>query len=190
MEKLAEDTLVFHQLHKRVWPSTQRESLFCSHLCTLPSAPRPENMVGQTWMVCNFSTDHDNVPPNSKLIRITLHVGMVCQTITDTPVEVGQEADLRRDNVSCRIIYAANGEYPHSVNRNTSISHCWGVYVVKLVNLSAGRSRESFVSSTLPEHVKCHSIYCQVHFKYEWSREQICSRFRQSPDCRVLWPCT
>ena len=127
MEKLAEDTLVFHQLHKRVWPSTQRESLFCSHLCTLPSAPRPENMVGQTWMVCNFSTDHDNVPPNSKLIRITLHVGMVCQTITDTPVEVGQEADLRRDNVSCRIIYAANGEYPHSVNRNTSVSHCWGV---------------------------------------------------------------
>lgn len=62
IETLTEDTMIFHQLHKRVWPSTQRETLFCSHLCTLPNAPRPENMVGHTWMVCNFSTDHDKVP--------------------------------------------------------------------------------------------------------------------------------
>ena len=113
VEKLADDTVIFHQLHKRVWPSTQRESLFCSHLCTLPDAPRPENMVGQTWMVCNFSTDHSSVPPNSKLIRISLHVGMVCQTVTETPVEVGQEVELERNNISCRIIYAANGERQH-----------------------------------------------------------------------------
>ena len=64
VETLAEDTVVFHQLHKRVWPSTQRESLFCSHLCTLNGAPRPENMIGHTWMVCNFSMDHDSVPVN------------------------------------------------------------------------------------------------------------------------------
>ncbi len=64
VETLAEDTVVFHQLHKRVWPSTQRESLFCSHLCTLNGAPRPENMIGHTWMVCNFSMDHDRVPVN------------------------------------------------------------------------------------------------------------------------------
>ena len=62
VEALTEDTIIFHQLHKRVWPSTQRETLFCSHLCTLPNAPRPENMVGHTWMVCNFSIDHDDVP--------------------------------------------------------------------------------------------------------------------------------
>jgi len=62
IETLTEDTMIFHQLHKRVWPSTQRETLFCSHLCTLPNAPHPENMVGHTWMVCNFSTDHDKVP--------------------------------------------------------------------------------------------------------------------------------
>lgn len=62
VETLAEDTLIFHQLHKRVWPSTQRETLYCSHMCTLINAPTPDNMVGHTWMVCNFSLDHDKVP--------------------------------------------------------------------------------------------------------------------------------
>ena len=35
---------------------------------------------------------------------------MVCQTITNRPIEKGQESQLTRDDVSCRIIYAANGE--------------------------------------------------------------------------------
>ena len=69
VESLAEDTVIFHQLHKRVWPSTQRETLFCSHLCTLSNAPRPENMIGRTWMVCNFSVDHESVPV-SKVLNV------------------------------------------------------------------------------------------------------------------------
>lgn len=59
---LSEDTFVYHQLHKRVWPSTQRETLFASHLCTLINAPHPDNMVGRTWMVCNFSINRDDIP--------------------------------------------------------------------------------------------------------------------------------
>ena len=62
LEALSEDTIVFHQLHKRVWPSTQRETVFCSHICTLPNAPREENQVGHTWMVGNFSVDHPAAP--------------------------------------------------------------------------------------------------------------------------------
>ena len=62
IETLADDTIIFHHMHKRVWPSTQRETVFCSHICTLPNAPRAENQVGHTWMVCNFSVDHDKVP--------------------------------------------------------------------------------------------------------------------------------
>ena len=76
VEMLAEDSIIFHQMHKRVWPSTQRETLFCSHLCTLPNAPRPENMVGHTWMVCNFSVDHDSIP-----VRVC-----VCVCMQDSPV--------------------------------------------------------------------------------------------------------
>ena len=30
--------------------------------------------------------------------------------MTDSPVEAGQEVELERKDVSCRIIYAANGE--------------------------------------------------------------------------------
>lgn len=46
----------------------------------------------------------------SKLIRATLHVGLVCQTITSKPVELGKEAELTRDDVSCKLIYTANGK--------------------------------------------------------------------------------
>ena len=35
---------------------------------------------------------------------------MVCQTIANRPIEKGQESQLTRDDVSCRIIYAANGK--------------------------------------------------------------------------------
>ena len=65
-ESLAEDTVIFHQMHKRVWPSTQRETLFCSHLCTLSDTPHTENMVGRTWMVCNFSLEHPSVPVSDR----------------------------------------------------------------------------------------------------------------------------
>ena len=65
---LADDTFVYHQLHKRVWPSTQRETLFASHLCTLTNAPHPDNMVGRTWMVCNFSINRDDIPVRYNLL--------------------------------------------------------------------------------------------------------------------------
>ena len=75
VETLAEDTLIFHQLHKRVWPSTQRETLYCSHMCTLTNAPSPDNIIGHTLMVCNFSMDHDKVPVSSHPHRDgTLHL--------------------------------------------------------------------------------------------------------------------
>jgi collagen type IV alpha-3-binding protein len=121
LETLAEDTILFHQLHKRIWPSTQRETVFCSHLCTLVNAPTTDNTIGHTWMVCNFSIDHPSVPVTTKHIRTTIHIGMVCQTLTTKPVEPGKESTLTRDDISCKIIYAANvnpgGWAPPSVVR-------------------------------------------------------------------------
>ena len=73
LETLCEDTIIFHHLHKRVWPSTQRETVFCSHICTLPNAPRAENQIGHTWMVMNFSVDHPKVPV-SKTHKICVFV--------------------------------------------------------------------------------------------------------------------
>jgi collagen type IV alpha-3-binding protein len=108
LEALSEDTVVFHHLHKRVWPSTQRETVFCSHICTLPNAPREENQIGHTWMVGNFSIDHPAAPTNSKLIRATFQCGMVCQTVANGPVTQGTESLLTRNDINCKILYATN----------------------------------------------------------------------------------
>ena len=48
LEKIAEDTLVFLQLHKRVWPAAQRDALFWSHSRCIKSEKH-----SQTWIVCN-----------------------------------------------------------------------------------------------------------------------------------------
>ena len=45
----------------------------------------------------------------SKLIRATLYVGLVCQTIVTRQVAPGKEAELTRDDISCKLVYAANG---------------------------------------------------------------------------------
>ena len=73
VEMLAEDTFIYHQLHKRVWPSTQRETLFASHLCTLINAPQPDNIVGRTWMVCNFSINRDDIPVSYEIACMKKH---------------------------------------------------------------------------------------------------------------------
>ena len=39
LEKLAADTLIFLQLHKRVWPAAQRDALFWSHMRHLGKDP-------------------------------------------------------------------------------------------------------------------------------------------------------
>ena len=82
-------------------------------------------------MVCNFSVDHDSVPvsvcvcvcvcvhlfmypsspqASSKLIRATIHAGLVCQTIASVKVVPGRESELTRKDITCKIHYAVNGE--------------------------------------------------------------------------------
>ena len=51
------------------------------------------------------------VQVTSKLIRATIHIGLVCQTIAVRPVERGKESELTRDDIQCRLSYAANGMF-------------------------------------------------------------------------------
>ena len=51
------------------------------------------------------------VQVTSKLIRATIHIGLVCQTIAVRPVERGKESELTRDDIQCRLSYAANGTF-------------------------------------------------------------------------------
>lgn len=55
LETIAEDTLVFLQTHKRIWPASQRDALFWSHMGHVPDDK--DNSGQDIWFVCNHSTD-------------------------------------------------------------------------------------------------------------------------------------
>jgi collagen type IV alpha-3-binding protein len=60
VENCSDDTVVIHQLHKRVWPSAQRESLFWSHMRCV-SGERDADAYDM-HIVCNHDTDRPDVP--------------------------------------------------------------------------------------------------------------------------------
>lgn len=64
VENISADTVVSHQVHKRVWPTTQRDALFWSHIRLVPGANDSEP---DRWIVCNYSTEHDKAPVSTCL---------------------------------------------------------------------------------------------------------------------------
>lgn len=63
IETIADDTLVFLQVHKRIWPASQRDSLFWSHMRQVPDCNDPDGH--DIWIVCNHSTDNPDFPVSS-----------------------------------------------------------------------------------------------------------------------------
>ena len=65
LEKLSENTLVFHQVHKRIWPSSQRDTVFVSHIRKLSKkeeGERLKNEIENAWMVTNWASEHQDAP--------------------------------------------------------------------------------------------------------------------------------
>lgn len=60
LEKISPDAMVFLQTHKRVWPATQRDALFWSHMRQITDG-KDEGAL-DTWVVCNNSVDHESFP--------------------------------------------------------------------------------------------------------------------------------
>ncbi|XP_044734973.1 ceramide transfer protein isoform X1 [Chrysoperla carnea] len=119
LETISEDTLVFLQIHKRIWPASQRDALFWSHMRHVPNDQDPDG--NDIWLVCNNSTEYysDNTQSNSgKYVRIFLTVCLVCQTEI-TPPKDG--ATVSRDDIKCKITYCSvvnpGGWAPASVLR-------------------------------------------------------------------------
>lgn len=71
LDHISEDTLVFLQIHKRVWPAAQRDALFWSHIRSVPDARDSDGP--RTWIVCNNSTDHDKAPVIDNLFKKILY---------------------------------------------------------------------------------------------------------------------
>ena len=73
IETFSPSTMIFHQLYKRVWPSSQRETLFMSHIREIPSSDvsveRLEDEVGNPWLSINYSIDHPDVPVSWGQVR-------------------------------------------------------------------------------------------------------------------------
>ncbi|KAF6216601.1 hypothetical protein GE061_000945 [Apolygus lucorum] len=103
VEKVSEDTLVFHQVHKRIWPTTQRDALFWSHM-THMTDPKDHD-AHDIWAVVNNSTQLPEFPSkNGKCVRVILTVCLYCQTLI-TPPRDGTE--VSRDDITCKITYCS-----------------------------------------------------------------------------------
>uniref|UniRef100_A0A3P8NN25 Ceramide transfer protein n=1 Tax=Astatotilapia calliptera TaxID=8154 RepID=A0A3P8NN25_ASTCA len=115
VEKLSDNAIIVYQTHKRVWPASQRDVLYLSAIRMIP--PRNENDP-DTWLVCNFSVDHDDAPPTNRCVRAKINVAMICQTLVSPPEG---DKEISRDNIMCKINYIANvnpgGWAPASVLR-------------------------------------------------------------------------
>ncbi|XP_035641781.1 ceramide transfer protein-like isoform X3 [Oncorhynchus keta] len=115
VETLSDNAVIVYQTHKRVWPASQRDVLYLSAIRKILATNENDP---DTWLVCNFSVDHDNAQPTNRCIRAKINVAMICQTLVSPP-EGNKE--ISRDNVLCKITYVANvnpgGWAPASVLR-------------------------------------------------------------------------
>ncbi|XP_029299969.1 collagen type IV alpha-3-binding protein-like [Cottoperca gobio] len=115
VETLSENAAIVYQTHKRVWPASQRDVLYVSAMRKILA--NNENDP-DTWLVCNFSVDHDDAQPSSKCVRAKINIGIICQTLVSPPEG---DKEISRDNILCKITYVANvnpgGWAPASVLR-------------------------------------------------------------------------
>lgn len=115
VETLSDNAIIVYQTHKRVWPASQRDVLYLSAIRKILATNENDP---DTWLVCNFSVDHDNALPTNRCVRAKINVAMICQTLVSPPEG---DKEISRDNILCKITYVANvnpgGWAPASVLR-------------------------------------------------------------------------
>ncbi|XP_061673374.1 ceramide transfer protein-like isoform X3 [Syngnathoides biaculeatus] len=115
VETLSDTAVIVYQTHKRVWPASQRDVLYLSAIRKILATNENDP---DTWLVCNFSVDHENAAPSNRCVRAKINVAMICQTLVSPPEG---DKEISRDNILCRITYVANvnpgGWAPASVLR-------------------------------------------------------------------------
>ena len=99
LEEAHKSTLIFHQVHKRVWPTAQRDAVFWSHMKQVEvTAEEARQGVVDCWLVTNKSTDHPAAPlGQGGCLRVELTVCFLCQTV----IRKGGSKD-NRDDLTCR----------------------------------------------------------------------------------------
>ncbi|XP_030560811.1 collagen type IV alpha-3-binding protein [Drosophila novamexicana] len=104
LEKISADTLLFLQTHKRIWPASQRDAQFWSHMRKINDGLEPGTR--DMWVVCNNSTEYaKQESKNGKCVRIFLTVILACQTHLPDDYVKGQP--LSRDDLTCKVTYCS-----------------------------------------------------------------------------------
>ncbi|XP_034136845.1 ceramide transfer protein isoform X2 [Drosophila guanche] len=104
LEKISADTLLFLQTHKRIWPASQRDAQFWSHMRKITDNLEPG--ARDMWVVCNNSTEYSKQESkNGKCVRIFLTVILSCQTHLPDDYVKGQP--LNRNDLTCKITYCS-----------------------------------------------------------------------------------
>uniref|UniRef100_A0A8C3AIJ3 Ceramide transfer protein n=1 Tax=Cyclopterus lumpus TaxID=8103 RepID=A0A8C3AIJ3_CYCLU len=120
VETLSDNVAIVFQTHKRVWPASQRDVLYLSAMRKIMASNENDP---DTWLVCNFSVDHDDAQVRLYVITLndslpSINIGMICQTLVSPPEG---DKEISRDNILCKITYVANvnpgGWAPASVLR-------------------------------------------------------------------------
>ncbi|XP_052132271.1 ceramide transfer protein isoform X2 [Frankliniella occidentalis] len=103
LEKIADDILLFLQVHKRIWPASQRDAVFWSHMRHVPDDKDQDGPP--IWVVVNNSVDIPDLPANTgKCVRLLLTVCLMCQTFIDPPKD---GAKVTRNDLTCKITYCS-----------------------------------------------------------------------------------
>uniref|UniRef100_A0A3Q3MBI9 Ceramide transfer protein n=1 Tax=Mastacembelus armatus TaxID=205130 RepID=A0A3Q3MBI9_9TELE len=102
VETLSDNAIIVYQTHKRVWPASQRDVLYLSAIRKVLATNENDP---DTWLVCNFSVDHENAPPTNRCVRAKINVAMICQTLVSPPEG---DKEISRENILCKITYVAN----------------------------------------------------------------------------------
>lgn len=116
IEEINSNTLILHQIHKKVWLAAQRDTVFWSHIRKVPidelfkkqSEAEKENHLrpDDVWIVCNNSTSYIEVPLG-RCLRMKITVSMTCETYIDKPVDA---KEVKRDHLVTKIIYCSQSK--------------------------------------------------------------------------------
>ncbi|XP_059059634.1 ceramide transfer protein [Achroia grisella] len=93
VEEISSDAMVFHQTFKRIWPASQRDALFWSHVRASDD---------HTYAVTNHSTTNSEYPSNTgACIRLFVTVCLACRS----SYPPGEQPT--RDNITTSIAYCS-----------------------------------------------------------------------------------
>lgn len=135
IETLDQDTLLFHQKHKKVWPAAQRDTVALTHIRSIkPEEQRKNNKMAHRmsncegeedededeipldWITVNFSVfDMEDEIPCGKCVRAKINGSMLCRTrirSKDGSTELflknltqEQKNNLTRDQLKTTVVY-------------------------------------------------------------------------------------